>query len=278
MTKSVTSALVGIAVRDGSLALDDRVARYVPSWRHADSRTVTVRNLLSNDSGRYWSISTDYGDLVAAPNRTRYAVQLGQQHPPGSTWAYNNAAIQVLDRVLTKATGMRTADFAAKRLFKPLGMTHSQLTSDSSGRSTNIFFGLQTTCLDLARFAQLYLEHGKVGRTRILSASYVRASVGGSSTELNAAYGYLWWLNRYGALRGATDEVDAAGQPLEPHEGRLVPDAPASLFSAIGLRGQIAMVDRRSRTIVVRIGLGSVDPETAHNLRDAARIVTWALN
>ena len=102
--------------------------------------------------------------------------------------------------------------------------------------------------------------------------------MGCSSAELNAAYGYLWWLNRYGALRGATDEVDAAGQPLEPHEGRLVPDAPASLFSAIGLRGQIAMVDRRTRTIVVRIGLGSVHPETAYNLRDAARVVTWALD
>lgn len=55
ITKSVTSTLVGIAIRDGDLRLDDRVARYVPQWRGTASAGVTVRNLLSNDSGRYCS-------------------------------------------------------------------------------------------------------------------------------------------------------------------------------------------------------------------------------
>ncbi|MFC6342298.1 serine hydrolase domain-containing protein, partial [Nocardioides hankookensis] len=254
VTKSVTSTLVGIAVRDGSLALDDRVSTYVPAWRGTESRAVTVRNLLSNDSGRFWSVDSDYVKLLQAADRSTYAVRLGQQYAPGTTWAYNNAAIQVLDRVIAKATGMTTADFAAERLFTPLGMTHTRMTPDTSGRSTNAFFGLQTTCLDLARFARLYLERGKVGPRRILAAGYVKAATGRSSTKLNAAYGYLWWLNRYGELRGATDQVDPAGQPVTEHQGRLVPGAPVDLFSAIGLGGQIAMVDPGSRTIVVRIG------------------------
>ena len=55
-------------------------------------------------------------------------------------------------------------------------------------------------------------------------------------------------------LRGPLDAVGEDGQPLEPVTGRLVPEARASLFSAIGLRGQIAMVDPASRTIVVRLG------------------------
>ena len=90
------------------------------------------------------------------------------------------------------------------------------------------------------------------------------------------AYGYLWWLNRYGEIRGSTDQVDAAGQPVTHHDGRLVPDAPANLFSAIGLGGQIAMVDPASRTIVVRLGPGQPGPEGAYGLRNAARVVTWA--
>lgn len=278
VTKSVTSALVGIAVRDGSLALDDRVSRYVPQWRRTDSRAVTVRDLLANDSGRFWSAESDYVTMSQAADRTAYAVGLSQQYRPGSAWAYNNAAIQVLDRVISKATGTRTADFAARRLFGPLRMTHSKMTVDASGRSTNAYFGLQTTCLDLARFARLYLDQGRAGHRRILPAGYVRASVGRSSTDLNAAYGYLWWLNRYGEVRGFLDEVDADGQPVTPREGRLVPDAPASLFSAIGLGGQIAMVDRQSRTIVVRLGPGQPGPEGAYGLRNAARVVTWALD
>lgn len=277
VTKSVTSALVGIAVRDGDLALGDRVSRYVRSWRGTDSRTVTVRNLLSNDSGRFWSLSSDYFSLGQAPNRTKYAVDLDQQHEPGAAWAYNNAAIQVLDRVLVKATGMPTTDFAAERLFEPLGMTHTRMTQDSSGRSTNTYFGVQTTCLDLARFAQLYLKQGKVRSQRILSSRYVERSVGDPATDHNAAYGYLWWLNRDGQQRGATDPVDEDGQPLEAQEGRLVPGAPAALYSAIGLGGQIAMVDPRSRTIVVRLGQASSDAEQPYGLANAARVVTWAL-
>ncbi len=257
ITKSITSALVGIAVRDGDLALDDPVSDYVTAWRGTDSATVTVRNLLSNDSGRYWSLDSDYNQLTQAPDRTAYAVGLSQQFPPGTAWAYNNAAIQVLDRVLRKATGVPTHEFAADRLFGPLGMTHTGLTTNAGGASTNVYFGAQTTCLDLARFARLYLRGGEVGGKRILTRSWVRQSTGGSSTDLNAAYGYLWWLNRDGLLRGPTDLTDEQGQPVDPVVGQLVPDAAPSLFSAIGLGGQIAMVDRRSGTIVVRLGVGT---------------------
>lgn len=274
VTKSVVSALVGIAVRDGDLRPEDRVARYVPSWRGTASAPVTVRDLLSNTSGRFWSFESDYDRLVHARNRTAYAVGLSQQFRRGTAWAYNNAAIQVLDRVLSVATGVPTDRFAATRLFAPLGMSHTTMTRDQSGRSTNAFFGMQSTCLDLARFARLYLQHGAVDGHRVLSRSWVRRSVGRSSSSLNAAYGYLWWVNRHGVLRGATDAVDASGQPLVPRVGRLVPDASPALFSALGLGGQVAMVDPASRTIVVR--LGAADSGDRYGLRDAARVVTWA--
>ncbi|WP_296601776.1 serine hydrolase [Nocardioides sp.] len=273
VTKSIASALVGIAVRDGDLDVDDPVADYVPSWRGTDSADVTVRDLLSNTSGRFWSVDSDYTQLTHAPDRTAYAVGLEQQFPRGTVWAYNNAAIQVLDRVIRRATGRATYRFATDRLFEPLGMTHTFMTRDQSGHSTNVYFGAFTTCLDLARFAQLYLRRGVVGGERIVSKAWVRQSTGRSSSELNAAYGYLWWVNRYGALRGSLDPVDEDGQPLETHVGRLVPEAAGSLYSAIGLGGQIAMVDPGSRTIVVRLGPSNGD---GFGLRDAARVVTWA--
>lgn len=276
VTKSITSALVGVAVRDGDLRLGDRVSRYVRSWRGTPSARVTVRHLLSNDSGRFWSFDSDYVRLAQAADRTAYAIGLDQQFRPGSAWAYNNAAIQVLDRVLSTATGIPTDELAATRLFEPLGMTHTRLTRDQSGRSTNVYFGAQTTCLDLARFARLYLGGGAVDGVRLLDRAYVRSSVGRSSTRLNAAYGHLWWLNRYGVLRGATDAVGGvgeAGQPEEERRGRLVPDAPASLFSAIGFAGQIVLVDPTRRTIVVRLGPASAGD---YGLRDAARVITWA--
>ena len=275
ITKSVTSALVGIAQRDGSLSVDDKVARFVPQWRGTDSADVTIRNLLSNDSGRFWSAESDYSMLVRSRDRTGYAVGLSQQHPVGSAWAYNNAAIQVLDVVLRRATGMRTDRFAQERLFEPLGMSHTRMTRDASGRSTNAFFGLQTTCLDLARFGQLYLHGGRSAGTRIVPRAYVRASAT-SSTSHNAAYGYLWWLNSPGPVRGATDAVDATGQPLVPQTGQLAPASSARMFAALGLGGQVLMVDPGTGTVAVRLGTNLTEP-AGRSFAEVAAVVTDAV-
>lgn len=276
ITKSVTSTLVGIAVRDGTLSLDDPVSDHVPQWRGTESAGVTVRQLLSNTSGRSWSFQSDYKDLLAARNRTRYAIGLGQQFAPDSAWAYNNAAIQVLDAVLTSATGQDTATFAQERLFEPLGMRHTRMTRDAKG-STNVFFGLQTTCLDLARFGQLHLNRGAVAGRRIVSRSWVRAATGRSSSSLNAAYGLLWWLNRPGTLRGPTDPVDEFGQPVTPVTGQLAPRARENTFAAVGLGGQVVFVDRGSRTVVVRLGRLGSGEQRPFTFADASRVVTDAL-
>ncbi|WP_374456704.1 serine hydrolase domain-containing protein [Nocardioides sp.] len=277
ITKSVASTLVGIAVRDGDLRLDDRVSTYVPQWRGTPSETVTVRNLLSNDSGRFWSMQSDYADLLAAKSRTKYAIGLTQQHAPGSAWAYNNAAIQVLEPVLEKATGMRVAKFARTRLFEPLGMTNSELITDRSDNAAMVFYGLRTTCLDLARFGSLYLGRGRAGGTRLLDTSYVKRAVGRSSTVHNAAYGYLWWLNRPGRIRGATDAVDPQGQPLRPVTGQLAAYAPEDVYAALGFGGQVLLVDPGSRTIVVRLGLPAQAGEEGYGFGNAARVLTRAL-
>lgn len=272
ITKSVTSTLVGIAIRDGDLRLDDPVADYVPEWRGTASATVTVRNLLSNDSGRFWSMQSDYRDLIAAHNRTRYAVGLSQQYPPGSAWQYNNAAIQVLEPVLERATGMPVARFARTRLFEPLGMAHSSFVTDRSGGAA-VFYGVRTTCLDIARLGALYLGHGRVHGRRILDRGYVTQAVGRSSTVHNAAYGLLWWLNRPGALRGPTDPVDADGQPLRPVTGQLAPAVPQTVFAALGFGGQVLLVDPTTRTMVVRLGLPAQSGEEAYGLADAADVL-----
>ena len=277
ITKSVTSALVGIAIRDGDLRLDDRVSTYVPQWRGTASETVTVRNLLSNDSGRFWSLTSDYTDLLKARSRTRYAVGLPQQYAPGSAWAYNNAAIQVLEPVLERATGMRVAKFARTRLFEPLGMSHTSMITDRADNAAVVFYGLRTTCLDIARFGMLYLGDGAFDGTRLLDRSFVTRSVGRSSTTHNAAYGYLWWLNRPGSLRGATDPVDAQGQPLRPTTGQLAPSVREDVFAALGFGGQVLLVDPDSKTMVIRLGLPAQPGAEAYGLSNAATVLSRAL-
>ncbi len=274
VTKSVTSTLVGLAAADGDLALGDRAAAYVPQWRGTPSAGVTVRHLLANDSGREWSPGGDYGELLQAEDRSAYAVGLGQDAPPGTVWAYNNAAIQTLDRVLRGATGEDVADYARERLFEPLGMSHTRMTEDPSGRSTNTFFGMQSTCPDLARFGQLFAQGGEWEGEQLLPASWVREAVGAPSQELNAAYGLLWWLNRRGPLRAPLNREDPQAPPAVLKVGRLAPGAPGDLFAAQGLGGQVVLVDPRWDTVVVRLG---VVGQGEYAFADAARVLTEAL-
>ena len=113
ITKSVTSALVGIAVRDGDLRLDDRVSTL---------RAAVARHRVGDGHRAQPALQRQRPLLVAdvrlhrpAPGpRAARATPSGSPSstPPASAWAYNNAAIQVLEPVLERATGMRVATFA----------------------------------------------------------------------------------------------------------------------------------------------------------------------
>ena len=275
-TKSLASTLVGIAQDDGELSIGDSASKWIPQWRGTPSAAVTVRDLLSMDSGRDWSPFTDYVRLLAARDRTTFAIGLGQQAAPGAVWAYNNSAVQTLDRVLREATHEDVVTFAEQRLFGPLGMTRTTMATDRAGNA-QMFEGIHSTCRDMARFGLLMLNRGLWGGRRIVSSSWVEQATGPSSTRLNAAYGYLWWLNHEGVL---ADVLAATSQQQARHatKGRLVPGAPDGMYWALGLGDQIIQVDPGTRTVVVR--LGTVDPipvPPAFGPAEASRVVTEAV-
>lgn len=277
-TKSVTSTLVGIAQDDGDLRIGDSASKWIPEWRGTPAQAVTVRDLLSMDSGREWSVRTDYLQLLRARDRTDFAVGLKQQRAPGQVWAYNNAAVQTLQRVLRQATGQDVATYARTRLFAPLGMGRTRMTADRAGNA-QMFMGVQSTCRDLARFGSLLLDRGRSGGRQIVSARWVQEATGRSSTRLNAAYGYLWWLNRPGTLAGPLSATDlgAAGHP-RTIQGPLVHGAPQDMFWALGLGNQLVQVDPGSRTVVVRLGTAEARPRPpTFGPAEASKVVTEAV-
>lgn len=254
VTKSITSVLVGIAQNEGMLDVDAPAARWIPQWGGTRASGVTVRDLLANDSGRAWSRGIDYSRLLTRDDQTGFAIGLRQAHPPGTTWAYNNSAIQTLEAVLESATGQSVGAFAEERLFAPLGMDDTSMGVDRSG-NTMTFAGVSSTCRDLARFGQLMLQRGRWHGDQVVPPAWVAASTGRASTELNAGYGYLWWVNRYGVQTGplTVRRRTELADPATPR-GRMVPEAPVDTFWALGLGGQVVQVDPGSRTVVVRIG------------------------
>ena len=277
-TKSFASTLVGIAQDDGDLRIGDSASTWIPQWKGTPSQAVTVRNLLSMDSGRKWDVVTDYLRLLAAPNRTAFAIGLGQAAAPGTVWAYNNSAVQTLDRVLAKATGQNVAAFARRRIFAPLGMAHTTMTTDKAGNA-QLFEGIRSTCRDMARFGVLMLNHGNWRGKQIVSASWVRQATAVSSTKLNAAYGYLWWLNHEGVMASVTAATSLKAVAQGTTEtGRMVPGAPGSMYWALGLGNQLIQIDPASRTVVVRLWTAAAIPlPPTFGPAEASEIVTRAL-
>lgn len=272
-TKSVTSLLVGIAQEDGALDIDDPAATWIPEWAGTPSEAVSVKHLLSNDSGRHWTFESDYPALLRADDRTAYAIGLGQDAPPGTVWAYNNSAIQTLEQVLEGSTGQAVVDFARESLLEPLGMAHSEMTTDPAGNALT-FMGLQSTCPDMARLGWMVAQGGAWGDEQVVPEAWIDESTDAPSQALNAGYGYLWWLNREGPQPDGASPTEVGMVEGVPR-GQLVPGAPEDLVWALGLGSQIVQVHEATGTVLVRLGPATLS--SPYTRDKAARLVTEAI-
>ncbi|MCX7620273.1 MAG: beta-lactamase family protein [Acidimicrobiales bacterium] len=268
-TKSFTSSLVGIAQAEGKLDIDDPATKYIPEWIGTPSEAVTVKNLISNNSGRHWDFETDYVKMaVGAQDKTRFAIELGQDAPPGEVWAYNNAAIQTLDRVIARATGMPTHQYAEEKLLGPIGMRDSVMRTDPVG-NTLTFMGLQSTCRDMARFGYLFLNKGNWNGNQVIPEAWVEEATR-PSQDLNVGYGYLWWLNRRGRLANPVQPVSAIEGGSTP-DGQMAPGMPEDLYWALGLGNQIIAVSPSTGVVTVRLGTVNHPRGSTFGNVDAAR-------
>ena len=182
-TKSYTSTLVGMAVDAGKAKLSDPASRWIPEWKGTASAGVTLRDLLSNDSGRDWSLAQDYVQLLRAPDATAFAVGLGQAHPPGTVWAYNNSAIQTLERVVAGTLGADIPAVAQQRIFAPLGMDHSA----AHHRSQRPRADVHGAALDVSRHGALRVALPRPRRVERHAHRVGEVGAGGHRRAVDAA-------------------------------------------------------------------------------------------
>ncbi|MEZ5165650.1 MAG: serine hydrolase domain-containing protein [Acidimicrobiales bacterium] len=236
-TKSVSATLVGIAQDLGYLDIEQPASDFLTEWQGTDSEAVTIRNLISNDSGRFWDFETDYQKMVFSPDRSAFAIGLEQQHEPGTHWEYNNSAIQTLEQVLQRATGEEVADFAEEHLFGPLGMTvHYKL--DPSGNTRRSWASRPgASTWPASGGSPATRDDGATGRS-CPPTTWPRRP---ASQELNDGYGFLWWVNEHDAW----------------------PGIPTDAYAALGLGDQITLVIPSLDMVVVRVGptAGTADYE-----------------
>ena len=206
VTKSITSALIGLALQMGILpGLDQTLGQLLPEYfssaAYADKAKITLRHLLTMSSGLE-PIQTKFRDRMmkfyAAEDRVKFFRALPVLHPPGSTFNYCNANSHMLSVILTKKSGMSTADFAQKHLFDHLGIKPLFWARDNQGYDHGSG-GLQLTARQMAKFGFLYLNKGVWDGRQVVPRNWVEQSTKGLiRSGRRSRYGYQWWVQPVG--------------------------------------------------------------------------------
>lgn len=213
MAKSITQALVGLAVGDG--LIDIRAPADVPAWRSpGDPRgSITLDHLLRMSSGLAWVEDYTPGnpsDVIAMlfgegrEDVAAYAEAVPLAHPPGSFWQYSSGTTNIIAHCLARALGVDGAGleaFMRERLFGPLGMTSAEPRFDAAGTFIGSSFCFCTP-RDFARFGLLYLRDGVWEDRRLLPEGWVdyarTPTFQQADVEPDSDYGAQWWLNMAG--------------------------------------------------------------------------------
>jgi CubicO group peptidase (beta-lactamase class C family) len=206
-SKSVISALVGIAIARGDLqSTEQTVGELLPAeTRGLDSakRAITVEDLLTMRTGLESTSFWNYGRFVSSRNWVSYALNQPVIAPRGvaGPMIYSTGSTHILSAILTRATGMSTHRYAERFLTAPLGIRLRPWTTDPQG----IYFGgneMRMTPREMLAFGRMYLNGGRVAAgapgmfRQVLPKTWIDSSwvARTRSSWSGHEYGYGWWI------------------------------------------------------------------------------------
>ena len=215
MSKSVTSALVGIALaKDFDKALARPIRSFFPNRQlRPELDALTLHHVLTMTSGLEWNEMTvpytnaknDEIQMSSVKDPVGLVLARPLREKPGERWYYNGGLTQVLAGLVTQITGRPFEAFAREALFTPLGITQLEWIGhpnwDPPMPATAS--GLRLRARDLARFGSVYLHGGQWRGRQIVPAAWVERSIqrhvpsiGDWSGDAKWGYGYQWWVGR----------------------------------------------------------------------------------
>ncbi len=204
VSKSITSAAVGIAVGEGRFGLQDKavelLARHAAGDIHPYTAKLTVEHLLKMTTVYHKAPSSE------TPNWVRTYLTSKPERPPGFLFAYDTSGTNLLCAILQETTGMTVHQYLQPRLFDAIGMGPLDWASCPMGINRG-GSGIRCTTEGLANFGQLYLQDGLWNGRRVLPEGWVARSTArhvdnsGHKGMLDGkpGYGYQFWRLRNGA-------------------------------------------------------------------------------
>jgi CubicO group peptidase (beta-lactamase class C family) len=199
-TKSVMSALIGIALDEGLIEdLDQSVLGLFPEYAfdnvNAAKESMTLEHLLKMQSGLEWEDGVPtYIEMGKQDDLIHYVLDRPMAAEPGSTFEYCSGCSHLLSIIIQRTSEEGTLAFAQKHLFDPLGITNVIWEQDRSGYP-NGGWGLALAPRDMAKFGYLYLNNGVWEGNQIIPTAWVDVSTAQQvHVSDDTAYGYQWWI------------------------------------------------------------------------------------
>jgi len=211
LTKSIMSVLIGIAIDKGHIKNENEtIAAYFPEELKnvADDRkkSITIKHLLNQTSGLAWRGHLELGPWRASKNPIAFVLTKNMEAGPGAKYNYNSGATHLLSVIISKATGMPTKAFAAKHLFRPLGLGDMDWEIRNDGYHDGSGLGLSMRPIDVMTIAQTLENNGVWKDKRILSENWIEKMFNDklkSKTNWglrNSKHGYCWYKAEYNGL------------------------------------------------------------------------------
>jgi CubicO group peptidase (beta-lactamase class C family) len=269
VAKSITSTLVGAALKDGHIrSMDDKVSDYIPQMKGSAYDDVTIRQLLTMTSGVRWN--EDYADPnsdVAKFNNHKpeegveaivsYLRRLPREAPAGTRWHYSTGETNLVGILLSQATKKPLATYLSEKIWVPAGMEQPATWILSKTGQEISGCCLQAATRDVARFGQFILSGAQVQGVSIVPdgwlAQATREQVG--IGQAGRGYGYQWWTQADGTFHAR----GIFGQAIYIDPQRQLVIAVNANWAG-GARDPVAT---RAREDFVRAVQGAVDAEGA---------------
>jgi CubicO group peptidase (beta-lactamase class C family) len=281
MAKSITSQMIGTAVRDGQIkSVDDPVVRYLPELAGTHYDAVSIRHCLQMTSGLAYS--EDYTDTSSDVAKLQLCTVNGKPggflallkalgsrtdrkpNRPGSTFNYCSADTVLLGLVLERATGQIAPLQLEQKLWSRLGVEGDAYWNlEAPGGSAFTASGFGATLRDYGRLGLFVLGGGTLpDHPQLLPDDWLKESTTPSAASIEAGtpYGFQWWLHEHNGIvstKLGTNDIRLRGGP--------------TVFYAIGNAGQVILVNPAEDTVIVKWAVWAAAPQFEERRRQDQR-------
>lgn len=251
IAKSVTSTLLGAAIRDGKIgSVDDLVTTYIPELQGTAYDGVKLRDVLAMRSGVSWNEdyadpSSDVSRLAASMALNKGAsliglmAKLSRADPPGTRFRYSTGESNLIGIIVSRATGEPLAKYLSRKIWRPYGMESDANWLTDGGIEVGGCC-LSMTLRDYGRLGLFAMDQMKADTGGPLPAGWMTEATSSKSEPDETPYGYQWWIPSSGS------------------------------FAALGIFGQTVYVNPARQLVFVQLAAWPVASGKDHSARRLA--------